>query len=153
MWLLAYRSVRCQAPGEQLVQHDRVGRRPVGDHLHRPDPGRRDGTVEEPSGRHRVTAWGHEHVDDLPELVDRAVHIAPLARDLDVGLVDLPATPDRMAAGAGGLGQQWREALDPPVDAGVVDLDAALGEEFFEVAVRQAKRRYQRTASTITSGG
>jgi hypothetical protein len=35
----------------------------------------------------------------------------------------------------------------------VVDLDAALGEEFFDVAVGQAKRRYQPTASTITSGG
>jgi dihydropteroate synthase len=35
----------------------------------------------------------------------------------------------------------------------VVDLDAALGQQLFDVAVRQAKRRYQRTASTITSGG
>jgi hypothetical protein len=35
----------------------------------------------------------------------------------------------------------------------VVDLDATLGEEFLNVAVGQPKRRYQRTASTITADG
>jgi hypothetical protein len=34
----------------------------------------------------------------------------------------------------------------------VVDLDAAFGEQFLHVAVGP-KRRYQRTARTITSGG
>jgi hypothetical protein len=33
-----------------------------------------------------------------------------------------------MPAGPGGLGQQRREPLDPPVDRDVVDLDPALGE-------------------------
>jgi hypothetical protein len=44
-----------------------------------------------------------------------------------------------MAAGLGGLGQQRREALDPPVDGDVVDLDAAFGEQLLDVAVRQAE--------------
>jgi len=35
----------------------------------------------------------------------------------------------------------------------VVDLDATLGEKLFEVAVDNPYRRYQRTASKITSGG
>jgi hypothetical protein len=35
----------------------------------------------------------------------------------------------------------------------VVDLDATLGEQLLDVAEGQAKRRYQRTASTIISGG
>jgi hypothetical protein len=35
----------------------------------------------------------------------------------------------------------------------VVDLDTALGEYLLDVAVGQAEARYQRTASTITSGG
>jgi hypothetical protein len=35
----------------------------------------------------------------------------------------------------------------------VVHLDTPLGEELLDVAVRQAERRYQRTASTITSDG
>jgi hypothetical protein len=42
-----------------------------------------DGALEEPAGRCRVPPRGHEHVDDLPELVDRAVDIAPPAGDLD----------------------------------------------------------------------
>jgi hypothetical protein len=35
----------------------------------------------------------------------------------------------------------------------VVDLDAALGEQFLDVAVGQPKRRYQWTARMMTSGG
>ena len=53
----------------------------------------------------------------------------------------------------GGFGQQQREALDPPVDGDVVDCHSALGQEFFDVAVGQTEAWYQRTASTITSGG
>jgi hypothetical protein len=34
-----------------------------------------------------------------------------------------------MAAGPGGLSEQRREPLDPPVDGDVVDLDAAFGEQ------------------------
>jgi hypothetical protein len=58
-----------------------------------------------------------------------------VAGDLHVGLVDLPAIADPVAAGSGGVGQQRREPLDPAVDGDVVDLDPAFGEEFFEVAV------------------
>jgi hypothetical protein len=37
----------------------------------------------------------------------------------------------------------------------MVDLDAALGEQLLDVAIGQAEpnRKYQRTATTITSGG
>jgi hypothetical protein len=42
-----------------------------------------------------------------------------------------------MAAWPGGLGEQRGEALDPAVDGGVVDVNAALGEELLDVAVRQ----------------
>jgi hypothetical protein len=40
-----------------------------------------------------------------------------------------------MPAGPGSLGQQWREPPHPAVDGGVVDLDAAFGEELLDVAV------------------
>jgi hypothetical protein len=39
------------------------------------------------------------------------------------------------------------------MDADVVGLDPALGEQFLDVAVRPPKRRYQRTARTMMSGG
>ena len=90
---------------QQLLEHRRVHRRVVGDHLDWRDPRRADGALEEPAGRCRVSPRGHEHVDDLPELVDRAVDVAPLAGDLEIGLVDLLAIADGVAAGPGGLGE------------------------------------------------
>jgi hypothetical protein len=44
-----------------------------------------------------------------------------------------------MTAGAGGLGQQRRKPLHPPVDGDVVDLDTPLGEQLFDVAIGQAE--------------
>jgi hypothetical protein len=91
--------------------------------------------------------------DDLPELVDRTVDVAPPAGDLCEGLIGLPAVADRVPAGPGHLSQERCEPHDPAVDGDVVDFDAAFGEQLFDVAVGETKRRYQRTASTITSGG
>jgi hypothetical protein len=108
--------------------------------------------LEEPTGRCRIAPRGHEHVDDLPELVDCPIDVAPLARDLDIGLIDLPAVADRMAAGPGGLGQQRREPQHPPVDGDVIDVHAASVSSSSTSRYDNAKRRYQRTASTITSG-
>jgi len=76
-------------------------------------------------------------LNDLAELVNRPVDIPPVAGDLHVGLVDEPAASDGVSAGAGRLGEQRREPLDPPVDGDVVDLDAALGEQLLDVAIGQ----------------
>ena len=78
-------------------------------------------------------------VDDLPGLVDGPVDVAPLAGDLDVGLVHLPAVSHAMPAGPGGVGKQRREPQHPPVDGHVVGLDPTLGQELLEVAVGQAE--------------
>jgi len=78
---------------------------PIGYDLDRLRPGRANGLLKEPAGCRRVASQGHKHVDDLPELVNGAVHIAPAACHLQVGLIGLPAIADGMAAGAGGLGQ------------------------------------------------
>ena len=37
----------------------------------------------------------------------------------------------------GGLDELGREPLDPPVDGDVIDGDAALGQQFLDVPVRQ----------------
>jgi hypothetical protein len=84
-----------------------------------------------------LRCWGDEHVDDLAELVDRAVDVAPPAGDLHVGLIDPLTVPDRVAAGPGGLGQQRREPQHPSVDGYVVDLDPTFGEQLLDVAIRQ----------------
>ena len=70
-------------------------------------------------------------------LVDRPVDVAPDPGDLDVGLVDEPAVTGTVPARPGRVDQQRGEALHPPVDGHVVDLDATLGQQLLEVAVRQ----------------
>jgi hypothetical protein len=74
---------RCQ----QFLYNGRIRRRLDGGNLGRRDRGRADSLVEEAAGGSTVTLRGDEHVDDLPELVDRPVDIAPLARDLHGGLL------------------------------------------------------------------
>jgi hypothetical protein len=62
-----------------------------------------------------------------------------MARDLHVGLVDVPAVANRVPAGPGGLGEQRREPLHPAVECDVIDLDASLGEQLLDVAIGQAE--------------
>ena len=60
-------------------------------------------------------------------------------------MIELPASSDLLIAEAylwdkpSGVGQQRREPQHPPVDGDVVDLDAALGQQFFDVAIGQAE--------------
>jgi hypothetical protein len=49
------------------------------------------------------------------------------------------AISDDVLSSSGRLGELLRKALNPPVHRNVVDLDAALGEEFFDVLVGQAE--------------
>jgi hypothetical protein len=121
MRLLGYWSVRCQvAGGRSSSTSGYAAARSVV--TSRRDPRRADGPLGEPAGSRRVPPLRDEYVDDVPELVDRTVDIAPPAGDLHLGLVDLPAVIDSVAAGPGGLGEQRGEALDPAVDGGVVDV-------------------------------
>jgi len=104
---------------------------------HRHDLGRADHPLEESAGGACVPACGHKHVHDLPELVDRAVHVTPLPGDPHIRLVHLPASSHQVPAWPSRVGQQRREPLHPAVDGDVVDLHAALGEQFLDVAVGQ----------------
>ena len=54
---------------------------------------------------------------------------------------------------AGGASQQRGEAQDPPVDGDVVDLTPRSASSSSTSRYDRPKRRYQRTASTITSDG
>ena len=95
------------------------------------------GSGEERAGSGDVPTLRHVHVDHLAVLVDRPIHIAPDPGDLDVGLVDEPAIPGHVPTRPGRVDQQRREPLHPPIEGHVVDLDATLGEELFEVPVGQ----------------
>ena len=91
--------------------------------------------MEEPASRGPVTAPRDEDVDHLTVLINRPIDVAPHAGDADVGLVDEPAATNGVSAWSGGVDQLGGEALDPPKDRHVIDLDAAFGEEFFDIAV------------------
>jgi len=54
---------------EQLLQHHRIGRRPVGNDLCRRQLGRADGPRKEPVRRRCIPPWRHLHVNDLAELL------------------------------------------------------------------------------------
>ena len=111
--------------GEEFVEYGGVDRGRVGDHLAGRDLQHPERPSEELPGRVGVTPHGDQDVDDLPVLVDGPVDVAPDSVDLHVGLVAEPPVAWGVAAEPGGVGQQWGEALHPPVDGDVVDLDAA----------------------------
>jgi hypothetical protein len=71
----------------------------------------------------------------MAELVDGPKQVSPGPSHLQVGLIDAPPIADHVLPSSRGLGELRREPLDPPVHGDVIDLDAALGEELFDVAV------------------
>ena len=71
-------------------------------------------------------------------LVDGPVEIGPRTGDLQVRLVGEPPVTRGMTARAGGLDELRGETLYPPVDGDVVNGNAALGEQLFDVTVGQA---------------
>jgi hypothetical protein len=79
---LPFGAVPCR--WQQLLQHRRVYRCLVGGDLAGRDLGRANRPLEEAAGRRRIPACGHEHVDNLVELIDRSVHVALLAGDLHI---------------------------------------------------------------------
>jgi hypothetical protein len=71
-------------------------------------------------------------------LIDRPVQVGPSSGNPDIGFVDEPPIAARVPGRAGGVDELRGERLYPPVDRDLIDDDAAFGEQFFHVAVRQA---------------
>ena len=51
----------------------------------------------------------------------------------------MPAIPDDVQSSPSRLRELRREPLDPPVDAHVIDLDAALRQELLDVSIGKAE--------------
>ena len=92
---------------------------------------------EERARRGNIATARDVDVDDLAVSVDGAVHVPPHAGHVDVGLVDEPASPDSVAARSRRVDDQRCEPLHPAVNRDVVHRDAAFGEQFFQVSVRE----------------
>jgi hypothetical protein len=71
-------------------------------------------------------------------LVNSPVHVPPDTAHLDVGLVDEPPVTRCVPTEPGRIGQKRCEVLHPAKDRHVVDLNAALQQKIFDVAVGQA---------------
>jgi hypothetical protein len=69
--------------------------------------------------------------------VDGAVHVPPHASNLDVGLIDEPASPDSVATWSRRVTQQRCKPLYPTVKCHVIHDDTTLGKQFVEVTVGQ----------------
>ena len=125
-----------QCSRNQVLDHVRQSRRPVGDDLGRVAVDGQ-GSGEEHARRGDVSALRHVHVDHLPVLVHGPIHVPPDPADLDIGFVDEPAIPGHLPTRPGCVDQQRGKPLHPQVERHVVDLDAALGEQFLQIPVRQ----------------
>ena len=68
-------------------------------------------------------------------LVDRTAQIPWPSGHFALGSIHESAVADAVSVRAGGIGDERGEALHPLVDGGVANVDAVLGEQFFDVAV------------------
>src|SRR5215831_8384106 len=95
---------------------------------------------QKPLGGLLVSVLGEEKVDRLARFIDGAIEIAPLALDFDVRLIHPPTHPHRALTPVKCLFEQ-RAILDgPPVDGGVIDVNAPFCHEFLNVACAQRIR-------------
>jgi hypothetical protein len=90
---------------------------------------------EEPTSGCVISFFGDEDVDDLATLVDRPVQTDPPPGDFDLRFVNEPPITTAVPARLCRADQQRSEPLHPPVDADVIDVDAPLGQQFFDVSV------------------
>ena len=84
------------------------------------------GSGEKPAGGRQVPLLRHQHVDDLPDLVDRAVEGDPPPGNLDIRFISEPPVTRGVPAGACRINQQRNEPLHPVVDGDVIRYHATL---------------------------
>jgi hypothetical protein len=123
--------------GCQLLEYARVGRCPIRDHFSGLRPVQQ-GPGKEPASGRQVALLRHQHIDDLVILVNGPVQVGPSPGDLQIRFVHKPAIPGHVSAGPRRVNQQRREPLHPPVDGDVINSDTSLGQQFLDIAVRQA---------------
>jgi hypothetical protein len=100
---------------KKFIEHAGIGRCPVRTYF-----GRMwtvlQGTGEEPAGGRQISFLGYQHVDDLPDLVDRPVQIDPPPNDLHIRLIDEPPIARGVPTEPCHVDQQRGEPLHPPIN-------------------------------------
>ena len=113
--------------GQQLIEHSRIRGSPVSAHLGRARAVLQRADEELASGR-EIPFLRDEDVDDLAELVDRAVQIDPPPGHFDICLINEPSIPGRVPAGSCCANHQRNEPLHPAIDGHMINADAAFGQ-------------------------
>ena len=101
----------------------------------------RDGLAKEPLGRGRISPRSQKEIDRLPSAVHRPIEIRPASLHPNVGLVHPPGAVAHSQMRAGSLFKLRCVGLDPSEDRRVVDLNSAVEEHEFQIAV--ADREHQ----------
>jgi len=99
----------------------------------------------------RVLLGREEKVEGRAGRIHRTIQVAPLALDPDVGLVHPPTVVGRVEPRAQTSFHFRGVTLYPSPHRDVIGVQASLGEQLLDIAESE-KRRYQPTASRITSG-
>ena len=100
-----------------------------------------DGLAKEPLGRGRISPRSQKEIDRLPSAVHRPIEIRPASLHPNVGFVHPPGAVAHSQMRAGSLFKLRCVGLDPSEDRRVVDLDSAVEEHEFQIAV--ADREHQ----------
>src|ERR1700722_11345664 len=101
----------------------------------------RYGLAKEPLGRGRISPGSQKEIDRLPSAVHRPIEIRPASLHPNVGFVHPPGAVAHSQMRAGSLFKLRCVGLDPSEDRRVVDLDSAVEEHEFQIAV--ADREHQ----------
>src|ERR1700722_2859576 len=97
--------------------------------------------AEEPLRRSRIAPCSQQEVDRLPAAVHRPIEIHPTSLHPDIGLVHPPGAVAHPQMRADPLLKFLGIGLDPTEDRCVVDLDAAVEEHPFEIAIADGKHQ------------
>src|SRR5271167_1037205 len=101
----------------------------------------RERLAEEPLRRSRIAPCSQQEVDRLPAAVHHPIEIHPTSLHPDIGLVHPPGAVAHPQMRADPLLKFLGIGLDPTEDRCVVDLDAAVEEHQFEIAVADGKHQ------------
>src|SRR4029077_13929437 len=99
------------------------------------------GLAKEPLGRGRISSRSQKEIDRLPSAVHRPIEIRPASLHPNVGFVHPPGAVAHSQMRASSLFKLHCVGLDPSEDRRVVDLDSAVEEHEFQIAV--ADREHQ----------
>jgi hypothetical protein len=85
----------------------------------------------------RITSGAEHEIQGIARGINGPAEVIPITMRLDVGFVDPPGVIGGFALGADAPFEFGSKALDPALDGGVIDREAALRHHFFKVPIAE----------------